>query len=47
MSWVQLMFIGASLPGLLKGLLVTLNAILFAWFVVSTVRRIPAVARVV
>ncbi len=46
-SWLQYALLPASLSGFVKGLLVTLGAILLSWGTTAALRRIPAVARVI
>ena len=46
-SWLQLALVGASLPAALKLTVVTCGAVAGSWLLTSTLRRVPAVARVV
>jgi hypothetical protein len=46
-SWLQYGLLGFALPAVVKGTLVFVGATLLAWIAASTLRRIPAVARVV
>ena len=46
-SWLQLALLGAALPALAKGTLVTASAIALSWAAAALLRRIPGVARVV
>jgi len=46
-SWLQYALLPASLSGFVKGVLVTLGAILLSWGTTAALRRIPAVARVI
>ena len=45
-SWLQYALLPASLSGFVKGVLVTFGTILLSWGTTATLRRIPAVARV-
>ena len=45
-SWLQYSLLKVALPGLAKGVLVTLGTILLSWATVAALRKIPAVARV-
>jgi surface polysaccharide O-acyltransferase-like enzyme len=46
-SWLQYALLPASLPGFAKAALVLLGAVALSWGTAMTIRRIPAVARVV
>ena len=46
-SWSQYALLRAPLSGLAKGLLATLGALALSWLAAATLRRIPAVARVI
>ena len=46
-SWLQLSLLKFHLPALVKGSLVTMAAVLLSWGVTATLRRIPALARVI
>jgi len=46
-SWLQYALLPASLPGFVKGVLVTFGAILLSWGTTAALRRIPAIARVI
>lgn len=44
-TWLQLALLPASLPGLLKALLVFLGAVAASWAATAALRRVPALAR--
>lgn len=46
-SWLQLTLLNSNLPAIAKGSLVTVGTILLSWGATATLRRIPAVARVI
>lgn len=46
-SWLQYAMLKVSMPGLAKGMLVTLATIALSWATVAALRKIPAVARVI
>jgi surface polysaccharide O-acyltransferase-like enzyme len=46
-SWLQFGFLKANLPGIAKGVMVTVAAALLSWGFTAMLRRIPAVARVI
>jgi surface polysaccharide O-acyltransferase-like enzyme len=46
-AWVQYALLPASMPGLAKGFIAFLSALALSWGFVATIRRIPAVARVI
>jgi Acyltransferase family len=46
-SWLALALVGAALPGVAKGVLVTVGALAASWALTAALRRIPAVARIV
>ena len=46
-SWMQYELVPAALPGMVKWLIVFPGALLFSWAFAMTIRRIPAVARVI
>jgi len=46
-TWLQYAFLRAALPGAVKGLVVLVGATALSWFTVATLRRIPAVARII
>jgi len=46
-SWLQLAILGAPLPAVAKGLLVFAGVLLLSWSTSASLRRIPAVSRVV
>ena len=46
-SWMQYTLLPASLPAVVKALIVVASALLLSWFAAATLRRIPSVARVV
>jgi hypothetical protein len=46
-SWLQYALLKAALPGVAKGALVFLAAVLLSWGTTAALRRIPAVARVI
>ena len=46
-SWLQLWLLKASLPGLAKGVVVTLGALALSWAATHALRRLPGVARVI
>jgi peptidoglycan/LPS O-acetylase OafA/YrhL len=46
-SWLQYSLLKAALPAIAKGSLVILGALALSWGTVATLRRIPAVARVI
>jgi hypothetical protein len=46
-SWLQYSLLKTALPGIAKGSLVILGALLLSWGTVAALRRIPAVARVI
>jgi hypothetical protein len=46
-AWVQYALLPASMSGLAKGSLAFLGALVLSWGFVATIRRIPAVARVI
>jgi len=45
-SWMQYALLAASLPGFVKWLIVFPGALMLSWAAAETVRRIPAVRRV-
>jgi surface polysaccharide O-acyltransferase-like enzyme len=46
-SWLQFAFLPAALPAIAKGAVVFLGALGMSWGAAGTMRRIPAVARIV
>ena len=46
-SWLQLAILSAPLPAVAKGLLVFAGVLLLSWSASATIRRIPAVSRIV
>jgi hypothetical protein len=46
-SWLQYSILPASLSGFVKGVVVSIGAILLSWGTTAALRRIPAVARVI
>jgi len=46
-SWLQLAILSAPLPAIAKGLLVFAGVLLLSWGASATIRRIPAVSRIV
>ena len=46
-SWLQYALLRAALPGLAKGILVFAGTVVLSWITVASLRRIPAVARVI
>ncbi len=46
-SWLQYVLLGAALPALVKGILVLIGAVALSWGFVATLRRVPAIARVI
>jgi len=46
-SWLQLAILNSSLPAIEKGLLVFTGVLLLSWGTSATIRRIPAVSRIV
>jgi hypothetical protein len=46
-SWLQYALLKAVMPGLAKGVLVFAGTVALSWATVATMRRIPAVARVI
>ena len=46
-SWLQLAILSAPLPAVAKGLLVFAGVLLLSWSASASIRRIPAVARIV
>ena len=46
-SWLQLAILSSSLPAIAKGLLVFAGVLLLSWGTSATIRRIPAVSRIV
>jgi hypothetical protein len=46
-SWLQLSLLGVTLPGIAKTALVVIGAVGLSWGLSATLRRLPAVARVV
>jgi surface polysaccharide O-acyltransferase-like enzyme len=46
-SWLQYALLKVALPGLAKGMIVTLATIVLSWATVAGLRKIPAVARVI
>jgi surface polysaccharide O-acyltransferase-like enzyme len=46
-SWLQLAILSAPLPAIAKGLLVFAGVLLLSWSTSASIRRIPAVARIV
>jgi len=46
-SWLQYALLPAPLPAIVKWLIVLISALSLSWFTVATIRRVPAVARVV
>jgi hypothetical protein len=46
-SWLQLAILSAPLPAIAKGLLVFAGVLLLSWSTSASLRRIPAVARIV
>ena len=46
-SWIQYELVQAALPGVAKWLIVFPGALMLSWAVAETIRRIPAVARVI
>lgn len=46
-SWLQYAFLPASLPVLAKAAIVFLGALGLSWVVAATIRRVPAVARLI
>lgn len=46
-SWVQLAILSSSLPAIGKGVLVFAGVLLLSWGTSATIRRIPAVSRIV
>jgi hypothetical protein len=46
-SWLQLAILGAQLPAVAKGLFVFAGVLLLSWSISASMRRIPAVSRIV
>jgi surface polysaccharide O-acyltransferase-like enzyme len=46
-SWLQLAILNAPLPAIAKGLLVFAGVLLLSWSISASLRRIPAVSRIV
>jgi peptidoglycan/LPS O-acetylase OafA/YrhL len=46
-AWLQLALLQSALPGLAKGVLVTLGTIAVSWSAVAALRRVPGVAKVI
>jgi peptidoglycan/LPS O-acetylase OafA/YrhL len=46
-SWLQYVLLTARLPGLVKGSIVFLGALILSWTLTASLRRIPAVARTI
>jgi surface polysaccharide O-acyltransferase-like enzyme len=46
-SWLQLAILSSSLPAIEKGVLVFAGVLLLSWGTSATIRRIPAVSRIV
>jgi peptidoglycan/LPS O-acetylase OafA/YrhL len=46
-SWLQYALLKAALPAMAKGSMVLFGAVLLSWGTTATIRRIPAVARVI
>jgi fucose 4-O-acetylase-like acetyltransferase len=46
-SWLQLAFLNANLPGAVKGLLVFVGAVLLSWSLTAALRRVAAIGHVI
>jgi hypothetical protein len=45
-SWLQYALLRVAMPGLAKGVVVSVATVALSWAAVAALRRIPAVARV-
>ena len=46
-TWLQYLLLGSTLHPIVKGIVVFLNTLILSWGLVATIRRIPAVAKVI
>jgi surface polysaccharide O-acyltransferase-like enzyme len=46
-TWIQYLLLGNGLAPLMKGIVVFVGTLILCWVLVATIRRIPAVAKVI
>jgi surface polysaccharide O-acyltransferase-like enzyme len=46
-TWIQYLLLGNGLAPLMKGIVLFVGTLILSWVLVATIRRIPAVAKVI